>query len=266
MGERSRSIGNEAETKAWKFLQNLGYKIEETNNEDYDIDCLAVFSSDIDQGGLIKPCCTPNGLTAFEATEEFFRKKKVTDFRDKIRRYNQDNPSNHIEGGVLLIDQRISISMMSFMKNEGIWGWGHTRQSLYKQKLRIFHEWKDIYGPVSEISIDDNCSYLRCSTPPPTKFDKLLYFAIFFDDDFHKLSVKKVTEILSKIREESILPLKRIEISPINIHVEFYSVGGVSITDEDFEFHIAKFWRTEKINIITSRNIFSDYRTFPAVT
>jgi len=266
MGERARSIGSEAETKAWKFLQNLGYKIEETNNEEYNIDCLAVFPSDITSGRLIKPCYAPHGLTAFEVTEEPFRKKKVTDFRDKILRYNNDNPSARIDGGVLFIDQRVSVNMMSFMKNEGIWGWGHSRQSLYKQKLRIFHEWKDIYGSVSEILIDENCSYLRCSTPPPTKFDKLLYFAIFLDDDFHKLSIKKVKEILSKIGEKSLFPLIKIGISPINIHTEFHSVGGISISDEDLEQHLAKFWRTEGINIITTRNIFSDYRTFPAVT
>jgi hypothetical protein len=266
MGERARSIGSEAETKAWKFLQNLGYKIEETNIEEYNIDCLAVFSPAITNGGLVEPCYAPHGLTAFEVTEESFRKKKVTDFKDKILRYNNDNPTDRIDGGVLMIDQRVSVDTMSFMKNEGIWGWGHSRLSLYKQKLRIFHEWKDIYLSVSEISIDKNCSYLRSSTPPPTKSDKLLYFAIFFDDDFHKLSAKRTTEILSKIREDSLLPLMRIGISPINIHIEFHSVGGVSISDEDFEQHLARFWRTEGINIITARNIFSDYRTFPAVT
>lgn len=208
---------------------------------------------------LFKPV---DGLTAFEVTEETLRKRKVTDFRDKIRRYNANN-SQKIQGGVLLIDQKISPSMMTFMKNERVWGWGNGRQSLYKARLGVFNAWKEI-GLTSEIALDENTSFLRCSTPPPTTSDKLLRFAVFFDNDFIKLSLRKVTEILGKIRENSISPLMSIGVSPINIHLEFHSVGGVSISEQDFEEHLVKSWRTEEINIM-GKCVFSDYRTFPSM-
>jgi len=265
MGERARSIGSEAETKAWKFLQSLGYRIEETNNEQYDIDCLAVFPSKTTSYELIKPRYAPDGLTAFEVTEESLRRKKVTDFRDKIGRYNAENPQEKITGGILLIDQNISPRMIEYMRNEGIWGWGRSRQRLYKEKWGTFHAWEEKLGVVSEIALDDTCSYLRCSTPPPTSFDKLLYFAIFLDDDFHKMSIRKIMEILSRIKEESISPLTRIGISPVNIHLEFHSVGGLSASEEDFEQQIVRFWKTEGINIIAPKKIFSDYRTFSSL-
>jgi len=261
MGERARSVGSEAETKAWKFLESLGYKIEEKNNEEYDIDGIARFLPKI-RGGFTRPRYAPDGLTAFEVTEETLRNTKVTKFRDKIRRYNAKN-SEKIKGGVLLIDQKISPSMMNFMRNEKVWGWGNSRQSLYKAKLGVFNSWKEI-GLTSEIAVDESTSFLRCSTPPPTMSDKLLRFAVFFDDDFVKLSLKKVTEILSKIRENSICPLMNIGVSPLNIHLEFHSVGGVSITEQDFEENIMKSWRTEEINIM-GKCAFSDYRTFPSM-
>jgi len=177
MGERARNIGSEAEDKAWKFLEKLGYRIEEKNNEEYDIDCLAVFLPKI-RGGFIRPRYAPDGMTAFEVTEETFRKKKVTDFREKIERYNAAN-SAKIVGGVLLIDQKISLPMMTFMKNQGIWGWGSSRQSLYKAKLGVFNDWTEI-NLTSEIPLDENISFLRCATPPPTTSDKLIRFAVFF--------------------------------------------------------------------------------------
>jgi hypothetical protein len=261
MGERARSVGSEAETKAWKFLESLGYRIEEKNNEAYDIDGLGRFLPKI-RGGFTRPRYAPDGLTAFEVTEETLRKTKVTEFRDKIRRYNA-GISEKIKGGVLLIDQKISPSMMTFMRNEKIWGWGNSRHSLYKAKLGVFNAWKEI-GLTSEIAVDESTSFLRCSTPPPTMSDKLLRFAVFFDDDFVKLSLRKVTEILSKIRENSISPLMNIGVSPLNIHLEFHSVGGVSITEQDFEENLVKSWRTEEINIM-GKCVFSDYRTFPSM-
>lgn len=214
------------------------------------------------RGGLTRPRYAPDGLTAFEVTEETLRKTKVTDFRNKIQRYNASN-SYKIKGGVLLIDQKISLSMMTFMKNEGIWGWGISRQSLHKAKLGVFNAWKEI-GVTSEIALDENTSFLRCSTPPPTTSDKLIRFAVFFDDDFVKLSLRKVTEIMGKIKENSISPLISVGVSPLNIHLEFHSVGGVSITEEDFEEHLVKSWRTEEVNVI-GKCVFSDYRTFPSL-
>lgn len=262
MGEQARSKGSEAEAKAWKFIQSLGYRIEDKNNEDYDIDSLAVFPPKTAKNELIRPRYSPEGLTAFEVTEETLRKKKVTDFRDKIADYNADNPQEPIMGGILLIDQNISPKMIEYMRSEGIWGWGRSRQRLYKEKWGTFHEWNEELGATSEIALDNLCSYLLCSTPPPTKFDKLLYFAVFSDDDFHTMSIKKITEILDRIKNDSISPLVKIGITPINIHIEFHSVGGRSATEEDFENEIVKFWATEGINIRTPRHVFSDYRTF----
>jgi hypothetical protein len=261
MGERARSVGSEAETKAWKFLESLGYRIEEKNNEEYDIDGLGRFLPKI-RGGFTRPRYAPDGLTAFEVTEETLRKTKVTEFKDKIRRYNAGN-SEKIKGSVLLIDQKISPSMITFMRNEKVWGWGNSRQSLYKAKLGVFNAWNEI-GLTSEIAVDESTSFLRCSTPPPTTSDKLLHFAVFFDDDFVKLSLRKVTEILSKIKDNSISPLMNTGVSPLNIHLEFHSVGGVSITEQDFEENLVESWRTEEINIM-GKCVFSDYRTFPSM-
>jgi hypothetical protein len=261
MGERARSIGSEAETKAWKFLESLEYKIEEKNNEEYDIDGIARFLPKI-RGGFTRPRYAPDGLTAFEVTEETVRRKKVTDFRDKIQRYNARN-SEKIKGGVLLIDQKISFSMMTFMRSEKVWGWGNSRQSLHKAKLGVFNAWKAM-GSTSEVALDESTSFLRCSTAPPTSSDKLLHFAVFFDDDFTKLSLRKVTEILSKVRENSISPLTSVGISPLNIHLEFHSVGGVSLTEQDFEENVVKSLRTEEITVI-GKCVFTDYRTFPSM-
>lgn len=261
MGERARSVGSEAENKAWKFLENLGYIVEEKNNEQYDIDCLAMFLPKI-RGGFTRPRYAPDGSTAFEVTEEYLTKKKINDFRDKIQQYNADN-SEKIEGGVLLVDQKISPSIMSFLKNEKIWGWGNSRQRLYKAKLEVFNTWKE-NGLTSEIALDDDTSFLRCSTAPPTTSDKLLRFGVFFDNDSIKLSLRKVAEILGKIRENSISPLINVGVSPLNIHLEFHSVGGVSVSEQDFEDQIIKSWRTDEINIM-GKCVFSEYRTFPSI-
>jgi len=262
MGERARSIGSEAETKAWNFLRTLGYRIEDKNNEQYDIDCIAVFPSNDNKSALVRPRFAPDGLTAFEVTEETLRKRKVTNFKSKIERYNTDNPEDRVQGGILLVDQKISPKMIGYMKNQDIWGWGLSRQRLYKEKWGIFHAWKETLGLTMEVVLDENASYLVCSTPPPTKSDKLLHFAIFLDDDFHKLSLRRVIEMLDRVKDASITPLTKIGISPINIHIEFHSVGGLSAEEEEFEETIAKFWKTDGINIIKTKNYFFDYRTF----
>jgi len=264
MGERARNIGNEAEVKAWRFLRNLGYKATERNEEEYDIDCLALFPQGISKYELIKPRFAPNGLTAIEVTEESLRKTKVTEFREKIERYNGDHPEEVIEGGILLVDQKISPKLIGFMRERGIWGWGSNRQRLYKEKWGTYYAWKDTLGPTVEIALDDTCSFLLGSTPPPTKSDKLLHFAVFMDTD-SQLSMRKVEEILSRIKGDFISPLLEIGISPVNIHVEFHSLGGVSATEEDFAVGLMRYWKTEGINIITSKKIFSDYRTFPSI-
>jgi hypothetical protein len=261
MGERARNRGAEAENKTWRFLESLGYRVEERNNEQYDIDGLVRFLPNI-HGGFTRPRYAPDGLTAFEVTVETLRRKKVTDFRDKILRYNAANPTR-IEGGVLVIEDNISPRMITFMKDEGVWGWGHSRQSLYKAKLQLYNAWKEI-GNTSEISIDETTSILRCSTPPPTISDKLLRFGVFVDDDFTTLSLRKVTEIMSRIREGSINPLISLGVIPLNVHFEFHSVGGYTISDENFEENIVEPWRVDGINIL-GKCVFSDYRTLPAM-
>jgi hypothetical protein len=262
MGERARTIGTEAENKAWNFIESLGYKIEDKNNEQYDIDGLAVFLPKLEREGLIRPRYAPNGYTAFEVTEESFRKTKVTAFRDKIIRYNNDHTEEKIEGGVLLIDQKASPGMITFMKQNGIWGWGSSRQTLYKTKLRVMNEWLEKNHFTSELSMNDDVSFLRCSTPPPTTSDRLLNFAVFVDNDFVKLSMRKTIQILNGIKENSIRPLLEAGIAPVNVHLEFHSVGGVSISEKDLEENLASLWRTEGINIM-GRCTFSDYRSFP---
>lgn len=265
MGERARNIGNEAEAKAWNFLRNLGYKAVERNEEEYDIDCLALFPQSNSKYELIKPRYAPIGLTAIEVTEESLRKTKVTRFREKIDNYNGDHPQETIEGGILLVDEKVSPKMIGFMRERDVWGWGGSRQRLYKEKWGTYYAWKDTLGPTAEIALDDTCSFLMCSTPPPTKSDKLLYFAVFLDTDAQKLSMRKVEEILRRIREGSISRLLEIGISPVNIHIEFHSVGGVSVTEEDFGDGVTRYWKTEGINIITPKKIFSDYRTFSSM-
>jgi hypothetical protein len=261
MGERARAIGTEAENKAWKFLENLGYKIDEKNNEQYDIDGLGAFLPKI-KGGFTRPRYAPDGFTAFEVTEEALRKTKVTDFRKKIQRYNA-NHSQKIKGGVLLVDQKISPTMIDFMKNRHVWGWGNSRHSLYKAKIKLFNEWREI-GRTSEIALDESTSFLRCATPPPTTYDRLLRFGVFLDDDFTKLSLRKILEIVEKIKANSISPLMNIEVSPLNVSFVFHSVGGVSISEAEFEEHVAKAWRVYEINIM-GKSVFEDYRTFPSM-
>ena len=262
MGERSRNIGSEAERKAWKFLRNLGYKILDTNIEEYDIDCLAEFPPRIGKYMPAKPRYAPEGLTAFEVTEEPLRTTKIDSFRNKILRYNSENTQDRIGGGILLVDQRIPIGMMKYMKDQNIWGWGSSRLRFYQEKMRTFNAWKDTYGQTSEIPLDEEVSYLRCSTPPPTKLDKLLYVALFFDDSFHRLSARRVTETMTRIREDCILPILNANIVPINIHFECHSIGGIGDLEEDFHKHIVEEWRKDRINVKPAMNPFRDYRTF----
>lgn len=262
MGERAKSIGEEAEDKVWNFLHSLQYDIRETNNEEYDIDCIADSPPKTTKYGLIKPCYAPDGLTAFEVTEETLRKTKVTKFEKKILKYNRENPKQKIAGGVLLIDQRISPSMLRFMENHRVWGWGISRQRLYQEKIRTFNFWKN-EGFVTEIPIDANASYLRCSTPPPTRSKQLLHFAVFFDDNFHKLSAIRVREVMNKIKEDSISPVMDLGIRPVNTFFEFYSIGGLSkYLREEIWKTVIEPWKAEDISVFIKKKPFKDYRTF----
>lgn len=262
MGERARAIGSEAETKVLNFLRNLGYRILEANNEEFDIDCLAEFSPLIGKYTLAKPRNSPKGLTAFEVTEEPFRKAKINNFQAKIARYNEKNSSNGISAGIIIVDQRLSPGMIDYMKKHDVFGWGSSSLQLYKEKLKTFNSWKDTYGPTAEIILDEETSYLLCSCPPPTKSDNLLYLAIFFDNMLCKLSTRKLTEIMKTMRTKSLSPILDVGIVPINVHFECHSIGGLGNVEEDFEKHIVNEWMKEGINIRCAMAQFRDYRTF----
>ncbi|MCW4014901.1 MAG: hypothetical protein NWF06_00875 [Candidatus Bathyarchaeota archaeon] len=265
MGERTRNTGNEAENKAWGFLRNLGYNIIELNNEEYNIDCFAEFVPRITKFNLVKPRYSPDGLTAFEVTEETLTVAKINNFRNKIDRYNADNPEDIINGGVLLINQKIGITRMNSMREQNIWGWGFNRQRLYQEKLRTFNQWNEIYGRTEEVIVDTAISYLRCSTPPPTKRDKLFYISLFLDDSNHRLSTRKLGETMNVLKRDFLQPLLDLGILPINIHFECHSLGGKGELEADFNSQIIDEWRKEGINIMAPKNAFKNYRTFAAI-
>lgn len=128
--------------------------------------------------------------------------------------------------------------------------------------MRVFNAWKETYGQTSEMTLDEAVSYLRCSTPPPTKLDKLLYVALFFDDSFHKLSSRRLVEVMKRIREECLSPVLESGILPINTHFECHSIGGIGDLKEEFEKHVIDEWRKDGINIKPAIISFKDYRTF----
>ena len=69
---------------------------------------------------------------------------------------------------------------------------------------------------------------------------------------------------MKKMQEKTLNPLINLGISPLNIHLEFHSIGGISITDQNFEDYIKQPLRAEGVNIL-SKNAFSDYRTMPGM-
>ena len=140
MGERAKSIGEEAEDKIWNFLESLGYSIQETNNEKYDIDCIAESPPEKPKVGLAKPRYSPKGLVAFEVRESTISKERTKSFRKKILKYNREN-SNKLDGGIYIVNRRISLVMLEFMKRRKIWGWDDRRLRLYREKVNVFNYW-----------------------------------------------------------------------------------------------------------------------------
>lgn len=263
MGERAKSIGEEAENKVLNFIDSLGYNILETNNEEYDIDCIAESPPIKPHYGLALPRYAPNGLTAFEVKEPNITKKKIEKLRKKILKYNRENPDEKIKGGIYLVDRRITASMLDFMIRKKIWGWGVRRQRLYIEKVRTFNFWKEQEAFISEVPINKTCSYLRCSTPPPTDRDQLLHISVFFDEPFRKLSPKWLKIAMDRIKKVSIIPLLTIGIRPINIFFEYYSIGGLSkhLREEAYKSIVVP-WNDEGISVIISTTPFKDYRAF----
>ena len=263
MGERAKSIGEEAEDKIWDFLDDIGYDIQETNNEEYDIDCIAKSPPEKPKVGLAKPRYSPNGLVAFEVRESNVSKKKVKAFRKKVLKYNRGNKEK-LSGGIYIADRRISPTMLEFMKRRKIWGWGVRRQRLYREKANTFINWfKKNKAFTTEVVIDKHTSYLRTSTPPPTGFKQLLHFSVFFDDLVHKLSAKRVRQVMNKIKKKSISPLIDLGMRPMNVYFEFYSIGGSSkhLREEIYKTVIEP-WSDEGITVLVPRAPFKDFRAF----
>jgi len=262
-GERAKSIGEEAEETVWNFLEYLGYSIQGTNIEEYDIDCIAESPPEEPKVGLAKPLYSPNGLVAFEVTESTVSKQKINGFRNKILKHNREN-SKKLSGGVYLVDRRISLKMLSFMRRKRIWGWGVRRQRLYQEKINAFNFWfKNKKSFTAEVPIDKHISYLRMSTPPPTKFRQLLHFSVFFDDLDHKLSQKTVKQAMNKIRKKSISPLIALGIRPMKVYFEFFSIGGLSkrLVEETYK-NVIEPWKDEEITVHIKANPFKDFRAF----
>ena len=264
MGERAKSIGEEAEDKVWNFLSSLGYNIEKTNDEEYDIDCIAKSPPKNPTYGLAKPRYAPDGLVAFEIKESTTSKQKIEKFRKKILKYNSENPSDKLlRGGIFLVDRTISFKTLEFMRTQRIWGWGVKRQRLYREKTRVALFARTLEAFMTEIPLDANSSYLRFSTPPPTDSETLLFFAVFFDDPLHKLSPLRIRNVMNKIRKESIAPIMKCGIRPINVAFEFYSIGGLSkhLREETYKTVIEP-WKDDQISVFVDRNAFKDYRAF----
>ena len=76
MGERSKNIGDEAEDKVLQFINDLGYEIDDTNLEKYDIDVIARSPENKPEIGLGKPSYSPSGLVAFEIKQPNVTTKK----------------------------------------------------------------------------------------------------------------------------------------------------------------------------------------------
>lgn len=265
MGERAKNIGEEAESKVWNFIDSLGYEIQDTNIENYDIDCIAESPTENPKVGLAKPCYSPNGLVAFEVKESSFSKKKVDAFKKKIKKYNIGN-TIQLKGGIYLVDRRISSKMLQYMKRRRIWGWDVRRQRLYREKANAFHYWSSKKAFTTEIQIDKCTSYLRMSTPPPTKFKQLLHFSVFFDDISRKLSPRTVRQVMNKIQSKSISPLMDLGIRPMKVYFEFFSIGGLSkhLIGETYK-NVIEPWKDEEITVHIKRNPFRDFRAFPTL-
>lgn len=262
MGERAKNIGEEAENKVWHFLDSLAYEIQDTNVEYYDIDCIAESPPEKPNVGLAKPCYSPNGLVAFEVKESSFSRKKVEAFKKKIKKYNSEN-SSQLNGGVYLVDRRISSEISQYMRRRRIWGWDVRRQRLYREKANAFHYWSSKKAFTTEIQIDKCTSYLRISTPPPTRFKQLLHFSVFFDDTFHKLSPRTVKQVMNKIRSKSMSPLIDLGIRPMKVYFEFFSIGGLSrhLLEETYK-NVIEPWKDEEITVHIKKKPFTDFRAF----
>lgn len=270
MGEKTKAIGDEAEDKVLELVRELGYRIEETNNEKYDIDCIAQSPPENPIVGLARPCYSPKGLVALEVRESNSSTSKIDAFSAKIRKYNREK-KRKLSGGIYIVGRRVSATTLEYMKRRQIWGWDDRRERLYTEKLRAFHYWlrrmteRKVF--VTEIRTDENFSYLRTSVLPPTKSRQLLYFSVFIDDLNRKLSPEWVEIIMEKIKENSVSPVVRYGMRPLRVAFEFFSIGGlaknlIEITSRN----VIAPWKSEDIFAeFIRKKPFIDYRTFTSL-
>jgi len=260
MGEEARSRGIEAENKALNLIRALGYEICDLPNEEYDIDCIAIFNTNPLNKSLKRPRFSPYGLTAFEITSQRISERKFRRFKQKIVNFNEDHRDSPISGGILLTDRSISNSMYRRMQEQGIFGWGSNRVVFYWQKVRTFGSWS-AYGTVNEVEVDGVTSFLRCFSP---NSDQLFRFAVFFDDHAHTLSPARTKSIMERIREQTLSPFLELGLTPLNVWFEFHALGGVRDLTEDLLGFIDT-WRENEIVVFTPQKAFKGYRNFPAL-
>lgn len=260
-GEEARSRGMEAEDKAWELIRALGYEVCDLPNEDYDIDCIAIFNSNLPpKKSLKRPRFSPLGLTAFEVTSQRISERKFSNFKQKIVSYNRDHVDSTISGGVLLTDKSVSNSMYVRLRSQDIYGWGSGRVVFYWQKIRIFNSWR-AFGTVTEIEIDQVSSCLRCFSPSSKE---LFRFAIFFDDHAHVLSPAEARFVMERIREQTLAPFVDQGLTPVKVWFEYHALGGVRDLRKDLLSFIDE-WRKNEIVVLMPDNAFKGYRTFPAL-
>ena len=150
------------------------------------------------------------------------------------------------------------------MRKKRIWGWGHRRTRLYREKKNAFFYLVKEGAFIVEKRIDNKNSYLQIATPPPTESGYLMYFSVICDDLDEKLSFQVVRRLMNKIRELSITPLLELGIKPISVYFQFFSIGG--FTEKLFfeeNKKIINDWKEKGINVDISK--FSDFRTFPTL-
>ncbi len=262
MGERSKNIGDEAENKVLQFINDLGYEIDETNLEKYDIDVVAKSPENEPEVGIGKPCYSPSGLVAFEIKQPNVTSKRIEKFAKKILKYNQEKDEK-LHGGIYIADCKISRNMLKYMNDSQIYGWGQKRTRLYREKVNAFYYWSKKKAFVKEIPIEKNISYLQIATPPPTDFNELLHFTVICDDLDTRLSPKIVKRLMNKMKEISLAPLIERGIIPVNAYFEFYSIGGFGKLDQlilEINRKIIQPWKEEQISVKVGK--FSDFRTF----
>jgi hypothetical protein len=269
-GEKAKAIGDEAEDKVLELIRSLKYRILETNNEEYDIDCIAQSPPENPVVGLARPCYSPRGRVAFEVRESSATKFKIDAFSAKVEKYNSEK-AKKLSGGIYIVGRRVSFKILEYMRKRQIWGWDDRRERLYTEKLRAFHYWMREMAAgkayVKEIRTNNNFSYIQTAILPPTRSKQLLYLSVFVDDMNNKLSPETVKKIMNRIKMMSISPVIRYGIRPLGVAFEFFSISGLSKNlVEETTRNIFEPWTSEGIiATFMKEKPFVDYRTFTSL-